>query len=351
MSYNNQLQVQVRDKQELANIGEAIKGEFVQITSNFFNGDEARSENWFKSEMVHLRNQFFATGDKQAQDKAEKLRACTPDSIQTSLVDLTSLGLSLNPSKRQCYLIPWGNACQLSVSYLGIKQMAIEAGLIKDVEAVVVYAHEKIKIQEVDGRTKVQHIRDPFAFGKELKGVYTKATHLNGSITYDFMSKEDIDYIKSKSKSMKNENSAKYSPWTNFYEEMAKKTVIRRHAKSWVSERDNERFHKVVDYVNKTEGIDLNQKQIPEKTVKIQSQVSNVYDEIDEIDAIRDAQDRRYDIDLLLGEINKCSSMEELKQTDKTDNAISFKTNASKEEKQTVKLAYAKKKSELGDAQ
>lgn len=42
---------------------------------------------------------------------------CTPQSILQSVMEIAQKGL--NPDKKQCYFIPYGNTCTLSVSYQG----------------------------------------------------------------------------------------------------------------------------------------------------------------------------------------------------------------------------------------
>ena len=55
------------------------------------------------------------------QDDA-KIMACTPASIHKSLMDMAISGLS--PSKGQCYFIPYGNVCKMSMSYFGLECLA-----------------------------------------------------------------------------------------------------------------------------------------------------------------------------------------------------------------------------------
>ena len=54
--------------------------------------------------------------------------------------------------------------------------------------------------------------------------VYAVAVFVNGGFAFEVMSKLDVDKIRESSKAAK----SSFGPWNNFYDEMAKKTVIRR---------------------------------------------------------------------------------------------------------------------------
>ena len=55
-------------------------------------------------------------GVKDKNDRPA-LQVCTKESITNSLLDMVIQGL--NPSRKQCYFIPYGNALTLQRSYFG----------------------------------------------------------------------------------------------------------------------------------------------------------------------------------------------------------------------------------------
>ena len=76
-------------------------------------------------------------------DTRSVLETCTKGSIATALLDMVLQGL--NPSKKQCYFIPYGNKLTLSKSYLGTVAAARCIPGIEDVKAKII--SQSIKCQ------------------------------------------------------------------------------------------------------------------------------------------------------------------------------------------------------------
>lgn len=85
----------------------------------------------------------------------EKLRSCTLPSIANTMLNMCILGL--NPAKKQCYPIAYGNKMGLTVSYFGNKLLAMRADpSIKDIVAEVVKEGEDFEFDhDVDGNYKI----------------------------------------------------------------------------------------------------------------------------------------------------------------------------------------------------
>lgn len=69
------------------------------------------------------------------------------DSFKRAIINVASIGLSLNPIKKLAYLIPRGKKVVLDVSYRGLTQLAVEAGAIKWASADVVCANDTYEFQ------------------------------------------------------------------------------------------------------------------------------------------------------------------------------------------------------------
>ena len=85
-------------------------------------------------------------GIESGQNKGKTiLDVCTPQSIMQSVIEMAQKGL--NPAKEQCYFIPYGNTCTLSVSYQGKIAIAKREGEdIKDVFGYAVYKDDEFEL-------------------------------------------------------------------------------------------------------------------------------------------------------------------------------------------------------------
>jgi recombinational DNA repair protein RecT len=135
------------------------------------------------------------------------------------------------------------------------------------VQAEVVKAKDTFEYQGV-GKAPI-HKMNPFGDRGDVIGVYCVAKLSSGEFLSTVMSKQDCDAIRDKSSS-----AAKSGPWKDFYEEMLKKTVIKRASKLWPK---SERVQQAVEVLNEHEGIEFGNKsayvdpasfELPEPTEK-----------------------------------------------------------------------------------
>ncbi len=181
-----------------------------------------------------------------------KLSECTPASVFQCLKTSLSLGLMPNSIRGLAYLIPYSNKgtleCQFQIGYRGMLELVRRSGVVSRVEAHVAYSNDKF---ECKLGTESKLIHEP-TFGERgsFVCVYAIAFYKDGSYQFEIMTKQEIDKIKSSSQSMQGSR-AQYSPWNNHYDEMAKKTVLKRLCKyvpmseemerAWEAEEDQER--------------------------------------------------------------------------------------------------------------
>lgn len=181
----------------------------------------------------------------------DKLKSCNPMSIQTSLIQMATLGL--NPSKNQCYFVPYGGKLNLQLSYFG-KQTAIKRikGVI-DVRADVIYKGTKYKLEVDDfGNDKVvveeacplEERKFENIIGAWAKIILDKEVW--GSDEYScVMTMEQIE------KSWNQGATKGKSPaHLNFKDEMAKKSVINRCIKNYINSRDDQDI--IIQTINET---------------------------------------------------------------------------------------------------
>lgn len=190
----------------------------------------------------YQREAMFAM---QAVGASDYLQKCTGDSIRNAVINVASVGLSLSPALKLAYLVPRkGRAC-LDISYIGLVKIATDSGSVLAVKAELVRANDSFEY--VDAFTMPRHHFDPFASVEdrgEVIGVYVVAKLANGMTQIETISRQEINKIRDVSK-------AKEGPWIEWFEEMAKKSGIKRASKLWPR---TERLSKAVQLLDEHQG-------------------------------------------------------------------------------------------------
>lgn len=142
------------------------------------------------------------------------------------LLDLSAIGLE--PDGRRAHLIPYENRragiveCTLVLDYKGIVELMRRSGDVVKIHSDVVcdndtFSHSKGEVME-----HTYDLRKPRG---DMFAAYTEVTFKDGSTQSAIMSQDEIESIRSRSKS------GKSGPWVTDYNEMAKKTTLRRVSK------------------------------------------------------------------------------------------------------------------------
>jgi recombination protein RecT len=184
----------------------------------------------------------------QSIGKSEFLQKCTAESIRNAVTNVANIGLSLNPAMKLAYLVPRDGACCLDISYIGLVKIATDSGTVLAVAAIPVRENDTFKW---NGPFRMpDHIFDTFASEAErgeIRGVYTVARLSSGVEQVDVMRREEIDYIRKLSKAKRDD-----APWNAWFEEMVKKTGIKRASKLWPR---TERMSRAEAILNEHEGL------------------------------------------------------------------------------------------------
>lgn len=160
--------------------------------------------------------------------RTPKLLECTPKSLLACVMTCAQLGLEPDQFLGQAYLVPFRNKgtmeCTLIPGYRGYIALARRSGEVQSVSSQVVY--EKDSFDLVYGiEDRLEH--RPYINGDRGKaiGAYCAFKYKDGGYSFDFMSTEDIEKVRKRSKASED------GPWITDWDEMAKKTVIKRHSK------------------------------------------------------------------------------------------------------------------------
>jgi len=157
--------------------------------------------------------------------KNPKLNDCDHKSFLGAIVQCSQLGLEPGDGRGLAYLIPYGKDCQLQIGYKGLMELARRSDQIQSIQAQCMYSNDLFEF-EYGLDDKLRHIPSRDNRG-EMIGAYAIAKFKDGGYQFEVMFKEAIDKIKSTSKAAK----SSYSPWNTHYDEMARKTVVRRLCK------------------------------------------------------------------------------------------------------------------------
>lgn len=167
----------------------------------------------------HLTTERFTRIAITALTRTPKLQECTPESFMKCLLDLSAMGIE--PDGRRAYLIPYGRECTLIVSYMGLIELVRRSGDVTSIRAEIVC--------EKDGFTWengiITHAVDWLNDRGAMKAVYAEAKLASGETQTCVLTKSEVDGIRSRSKA------GQSGPWVSDYNEMAKKTAVRRLTK------------------------------------------------------------------------------------------------------------------------
>lgn len=160
--------------------------------------------------------------------KVPALGQCNIESFMGAIMQCAQLGLEPGSALGHAYLLPFGNGkakdgksnCQLIIGYRGMIDLARRSGQIVSLTARTVHENDTFKYEFGLDET-MQHIPADGDRGK-MTHVYAVAKLKGGGVQFDVMSRADVDKVRATSKAGAN------GPWVTHFEEMAKKTVIRR---------------------------------------------------------------------------------------------------------------------------
>ena len=154
-----------------------------------------------------------------------KLAETTPQSFLGAMMTAAQLGVEPNTPLGQAYLIPYRNKgvleCQFQLGYKGLIDLAYRSGEISSIQAQIVYANDEFEYS-FGLEPTLKHVPAMSDRG-EPTHVYAVFRTKDGGYGFEVMSMDDVRVHAQKySKAYSN------GPWQTNFEEMAKKTVLKR---------------------------------------------------------------------------------------------------------------------------
>ncbi len=184
------------------------------------------------------------------------------EAVRNAITNVAAIGISLNPAKKQAYLVPRKvkgvvSIC-LDISYIGLVDLAVATGSILWAQAAVVREHDNFVINGFD--KPPTHGHDPFAGAEArgpIKGAYVVVKTCDGEYLTHTMDIAAIYAIRDRSESWKSyvDKKAKgeyanAGPWGTDEGEMIKKTVVKQAYKYWPKTERTERVDEAIHHLN-----------------------------------------------------------------------------------------------------
>lgn len=202
------------------------------------------------SEQSFEREAGFAMQVLSSNDYALKVAMGNRNSVIAAVTNVAAIGISLNPAKRQAYLVPRDGRICLDISYMGLLDLAIQSGSILWGQAELVHEQDAFSLNGFD--RPPTHNRNPFAKDRgAVVGAYVVVKTRDGDYLTTTMTYEETLAIRDRSSAWKN---GQKGPWKTDEGEMVKKTVIKRAYKLWPKTERFERVEQAIEYLNNENG-------------------------------------------------------------------------------------------------
>lgn len=189
---------------------------------------------------AHIPPERFARVVMNAINRTPRLMACNRRSLWNACMQSAEDGLL--PDGREGAIVPFkdNKAGQLLAQWIpmvgGIRKKVRNSGLLSDFNVQVVYPEDDFAF-ELGDAPFIRHKPAGVARSNKIAWVYSIATFKDGTKSREVMSAEQVAQVAGKSKSRDS------GPWSDpvFFQEMAKKTCAKLHAKQLPSDRDLDR--------------------------------------------------------------------------------------------------------------
>ena len=195
----------------------------------------------------------------QSLSRNKTLQDCDLASIRYSVLNIATIGLSLNPALQLAYLVPRKDdgvmKCYLDISYRGLTKLATDTGACEWIKSVLVHKDDNFEWKGMhtpsihDGFDIFNEKRtQDLILGKNIQGVYTEAKLSNGDILCETLSMAQINRTRESSP-------CKNGPWKTHPDEQMVKTGI-RHIAKYVpkSNRTSDRLDQAIHILNEYDG-------------------------------------------------------------------------------------------------
>lgn len=154
--------------------------------------------------------------------RTPRLLDCSPRSLFGGVIQAAQLGLELGGPAGQAYLIPFKGEAQLVIGYKGFITLAHRSSKVGRITPRAVFEGDTFEIA-YGTHQRLNHV--PCSTPGKAIGYYAVVEMSNGGIDFEYMTHAQVEAHRDRFALSKN------GPWAGSFDEMAKKTVIRKLAK------------------------------------------------------------------------------------------------------------------------
>lgn len=201
--------------------------------SDFSPIEKAMHEAGFDIERVKREISFAV----QAINRSAQLQKCSKDSLLQAVLNVSNVGLTLNPAAKEAYLIPRYSSLTRSMeagldpSYIGLVKLLTNTGSVTSMVCQIVYSADRFELDLANNHNPVIHRPELSSAKKgDIIGAYTLATLCDNTRQVEWMDVAEINEIRERSETYKayKANKIQSCTWASDFGEMARKTVIKR---------------------------------------------------------------------------------------------------------------------------
>ena len=178
-----------------------------------------------------LKSAFFTLQSVEDKNHQPALQVCSKASIANALLNMTIQGLT--PAKTQCYFVVYGTELQMTRSYFGTQAVIKRLSNVKDIWANVIFEGDELDYENRNGKDYLlKHKPKLENHDKPIIGAYAIIEKEDGDQPMTIMTRKEIETSWGQSKTSQTVHK-------KFPQEMAKRTVINRAAKSFINTSDD----------------------------------------------------------------------------------------------------------------
>lgn len=222
--------------------------ELATITSDIYGTRDSFASVLTDRSLNFEREAEFALQTIAGNSYSIKIAMGNRQSVANAVTNIAAIGISLNPAKKQAYLVPRDGKICLDISYIGLMDLAMATGCIRWAQAELVYSSDSFTLNGFD--KPPTHSYNPFAKERgDIVGVYVVVKTDGGDYLTETMSIDEVNAIRDRSTAWKAyvKDKSKTCPWVTDPGEMAKKTCVKRAYKFWPK---TERLEQAIHHLN-----------------------------------------------------------------------------------------------------
>lgn len=216
----------------------AVRKETIDVVTAKVKEFQNKGELYFPSNYVPenaLKSAWLMIQETEDKNKKLALEVCSKESIANALLSMVIQGL--NPDKKQCYFIVYGNKLQMQRSYFGSMAVAKSVNsCIDDIYGMVVYEDDEFEYEIIKGKKivtkhkqKLQNVQK-----EKIVAAYACVLYKSGKEDSEVMTIDEIKQAWKMSKMYPVDEKGNIkggSTHDKFMSEMCIKTVINRICK------------------------------------------------------------------------------------------------------------------------